>query len=498
LNPDISAIVSRYSSHTSKNPVLPPSVEVQPNAMMMPLEPESFGAQIALMHNHVDIDLNHPHKVLSSGCIIQDPTEGTKSHANQSYPSSHDFAHNNSISSGYVTHNSHMATNSTPFMLPYPALSLENPQGNSDYQEHCEICIREHQCTCDEIYAYEHQPLSEGKVLPSPKLSNQGIPAYPNIPEFRGKTISADDQQKNGSTDYLSLPDFGIDFEDDMGVDMSDPRQRHTIGDERNTMISENSVFSRIQPPSQEAMGPTLNQLVSSFSQKAEKWSNENGPVVGGVSYMTREQDTDRPYSHSELNLPSKLELEAEAGESTESQPPFLNFKRRSKARNVDTNLGKEISGKVKRRKLVRPSFEENSAATCSGTCKPEMKYNQQKVGGNHFDIDLNTPAISDSDPTEKDNSIELFPSVLTKIQTEKLCEVDTNKTNSSNVLEAVKEQVPSFNNAAPAKRVSFDIDISELKDKSKLQTLLQALGKFASAKSKSFEEARSSIPGEL
>jgi hypothetical protein len=73
----------------------------------------------------------------------------------------------------------------------------------------------------------------------------------------------------------------------------------------------------------------------------------------------------------------------------------------------VDTNLGKEISGKVKRRKLVRPSFDENSVATCSGTCKPEMKHNHQKVGGNHFDIDLNTLAIVDSDPTE-DNSIEL------------------------------------------------------------------------------------------
>jgi hypothetical protein len=204
LNPYISAIVSRYSSHTSKNPVLPPSVDVQPNAMMIPLEPESFGAQIALMHNHDDIDLNYPHKVLSSGHIIQDLTEGAKSQANQSYPSSHDFAHNNSISSGYVTHNSHTTTNSTPFMLPYPALSLENPQGNSDYQEHCKICIRERQLsTCDEIYAYEHQPLSEGKALPSAKLSNQGIPAYPNIPEFRGKTISADDQQKNGSADYL-------------------------------------------------------------------------------------------------------------------------------------------------------------------------------------------------------------------------------------------------------------------------------------------------------
>jgi hypothetical protein len=414
---------------------------------MMPLETENFGTQIALMHNDDDqtefpcqiehlqatsinikpdqlagsqsypLDHNYPHKVLSSGRIVQDLTEEAKFLANQFYPSLNDFAHNNSISSGYVTQNptygdrNHMSKNSTP----YPALSFENPQVNSEYQEHCEICIRQRNAH-NEMYVYEHQLLSEGKGLPAAESSQQGIHAYPNVPEFSGKTISAVNQQKNGSAGYLSLSDFGINFENDMGVEMSDPQQRHAIGAERNTIVSQSSVFSRIspsqQPPSQKVTGPTLSQLVSALSQKAKKWSDENGPVVDGVSYMIREQARDRPYSHCKLNLPSKLELEAEAGESTESQGPFLNFKRRSEAHNADANLGKEINGKVKKRKLVRPSFEENSASTTSGTCKQETKHNQLKVGRKHFDIDLNIPATVDSDPQEKDNSIEVCASV--------------------------------------------------------------------------------------
>ncbi|GJM99554.1 hypothetical protein PR202_ga16664 [Eleusine coracana subsp. coracana] len=170
--------------------------------------------------------------------------------------------------------------------------------------------------------------------------------------------------------------------------------------------------------------------------------------------------------------------------------------------------LEKETIGKVKRRKLVRPSFGENNASTCSGNCIHERKKNYVKVGGNHFDIDLNTPATVDSDPIEKDDRIEVCPGVLIKTQTEELCEVDADKTKGTNVMGTIKEQVPSCYNGAPAKRVSFDINISELNtmDESKLRTildqtssLLHAIGKIASVKSANFEESRSSsMRGEL
>ncbi|KAK3129439.1 hypothetical protein QOZ80_6BG0479590 [Eleusine coracana subsp. coracana] len=542
LIPDISTIVKRYSSHTSKHTVLAPRAELQPNTML-PMGMENFGPQTAFMHKlHDQTEFpcqsehlqavsvstknyqlagsqsypsyqDYPQKALSSGRIIQSPIAGAKSVGDQSYSLSRHFAHN-SISSGYLTQNS---TYGKPAPYALPIL-----QDNADYQEHCDICIRErHLSARDEMYAYEHQRLSEGKALPSAELSQQGIPAYPDVPEFGGKAVLAVDQQKNGPADYISLSDCGnnignapdsSDTENDMGVDMSSQQHiKHVIGAESNTTVPQSSVFSRIalsKQPSQAAMGPTLNQLVSSLSQKAKEWSDENGPVLNVFSCMIREQAADRPYLHSQLNLSSQIELEAEAGESTESQPPFLNFKRRSEARNVDTNLGKEAIGKVKRRKLVRPSFGENNASTCSGNCIHERKKNYVKVGGNHFDIDLNTPATVDSDPIEKDDRIEVCPGVLIKTQTEKLCEVDADKTKGTNVMGTIKEQVPSFYNGAPAKRVSFDINISELNtmDESKLRTildqtssLLHAIGKIASVKSANFEESRSSsMHGEL
>ncbi|GJM99553.1 hypothetical protein PR202_ga16663 [Eleusine coracana subsp. coracana] len=137
------------------------------------------------------------------------------------------------------------------------------------------------------------QRLSEGKALPSAELSQQGIPAYPDVPEFGGKAVIAVDQQKNGPADYISLSDCGnnignapdsSDTENDMGVDMSSQQHiKHAIGAESNTTVPQSSVFSRIalnKQPSQAAMGPTLTQLVSSLSQKAKDWSDENGPVL--------------------------------------------------------------------------------------------------------------------------------------------------------------------------------------------------------------------------
>ncbi|TVU10461.1 hypothetical protein EJB05_43993, partial [Eragrostis curvula] len=566
LVPDISTIVRRYSSNTSKHIVVPPSVEVEP-IRMMPSATESFGGQITSIttrHHQLagsqsfPLCLDYPHKILSSGRIIQVPTEGPKFVGNQSYPSSH----NNSMPSGFVTQNptyeNPVSATSTPSAPLYPHLSLENSRGNADYQEHCDICIRQRQLSAHEEtstrYSYQGQHLSEGIAPPSAELSQQGIPAYPEVPEFRGKTVSAVDQQINGSNDYIPLSECGIiNFENasgpsnlanDMGGNVSDPRhKKYGIGAESNTDVPQSGVFSRLSPnqhpPYQEAMGPTLSQLVSSLSQKAKQWNEKSGPVIDGFCYMIREQATDRSYSRSELNLPSQLELEAEAGESTESQPPFLNFKRRSEAHKGDTNLGNEISGKVKRRKLVRPSFAENNA--CSGNCIQERKHDHPKVGGNHFDIDLNVPATVDSDPVEKHNRIEVCSSVLTKTQTEaadktnssnvlktikeaekhnsievcpnvftkaqnKTQTEDADKTNCSNVME-IKEHVPSFHNDAPAKKVSFDINLAELNmmDESKLRTiydqassLLQALGKIASVKSNNFEEDKSNIRGEL
>ncbi|XP_062193656.1 uncharacterized protein LOC133897098 [Phragmites australis] len=567
LIPDISAFGRKYSTHTNMHTGVPPSVEVHPSTSM-PLGTENFGAQIAPMHSCHDLTdgvstqvsapcstrhhqlvgsrlyplpQNHQHKIFSSGHLIQNPTARAKFVAKQSYPSSHGYVHSSLIPSGYVTQNptygdrNHVSFTSTPKAPSYPHLSLANPQGNADYQEHYDICIKQrHFSAHDEIYAYERQRFSEGKALPSVKLS-------PEVPKYGGNAVSAIDQQKNGCPDYISLPDCNEDFENDqmkhgihssasnssdlendIGVDMPDPRHtKHAIGAENNTKVLcsrlKSSVFSRLswgqQPPSQVATDPTLSQLVSLLSQKAIQWSNKNGPVADGVGgHLIREQDTDRPYSHSELDLPSQVELEAEAGENTEPQPPLLNFKRRSEAQKGDTNLGKEIGGRVKRRKLVRPSFGESNASTSAGKEAEgnqiqERKHNHPEVGGNHFDIDLNIPASVDSDPAEEDNSIAVRPSVLIKTQTEKLSEAEANKPNCSNMMETIKEQDLSFDNGAPAQKVSVDFYVAELNtmDESELQiilgqtsSLLQALGKHTTGKPNDSKEAISSIRGEL
>uniref|UniRef100_A0A0A9GPC1 Uncharacterized protein n=1 Tax=Arundo donax TaxID=35708 RepID=A0A0A9GPC1_ARUDO len=372
--------------------------------------------------------------------------------------------------------------------------------------------------------AYERQRFSEGKVLPPAKLSQQGVSPYPQVPKYGGNTVSTIDQQKQCFTDYIPIPDYdegfgndqmkhGIhsnasdssDLDNDIGVYMSDPRHtKHAIGIERDTNCPQRSVFSRLsrsqQPPSQEAPDPTLDQLVSSLSQKAIQWSNKNGPVADDVEkHLTKEQDTGIPYSNPELNLPSQLESEAEVEESIDPQLPFLNFKRRSEAHKVDTNLVKEINGKVKRRKLVRPSFGETNASSTGkeveGNRMQEWKHNHLEIGGNHVDIDLNIPASVDSDPAEEGNS-----RVLNKTQTKKLGEIDASKPNCSNVTEAIKEQDPSFDQGAPAQKISVDFSVAELStmDESKLRIilgqtslLLQALGKHTSGKPNNPEEAR-------
>ena len=168
----------------------------------------------------------------------------------------------------------------------------------------------------------------------------------------------------------------------------------------------------------------------------------------------------------------------------------------------ADANLGKEISGKVKRRKLVRPSFEENNASTnvgeeLKGYCTEDRKQNHLDICGNHFGIDLNMPIPSvDSYPVQ-DNRMAVCPSVIKVLHG-----IEANKLNSD-VMETTKEQDPS---SASTQKISIDLNVSELNsmDESKLQTildqaslLLQTLGKLKNGKPNNPEGARSSVSSE-
>jgi len=560
--PNISEVARRYSTPTSMQTDSPLSVEAYPN-MLMPMRTETFGAQIApnlSRHDQVDVHSqrelfptapmtdavsthvsapcsqtsrlqlvakqsyllpqDYPHNTLPSGCTAQEP-RGAKFVANQSYPLSRGYLHNFSLTSGYANQNptykgsNHLNSTFTPYDRLYPQSSLSS---NSDYQVPCDICFNQDRSGAyNNIHACEPRCFS-GEALPQAKLNKLGIPTYPEA-ERDGKAVPAIYQQKTSSTDYIQILDCDQEFKNDgmkkhgtcsSTSDASDlengiinPRHtQHAIGAETNRKNwcnpPQTSVFSRLslskQLTSQEASGPTLNQLVSSLSQKTEQWNHKNRPTADGIIPLIGEQAMD--CFHAELNLPSQLELEEE--ESIEPQLPNLNFKRRSKAGEVDANLGKE-SGKVKRRKLVRPSFEENKVSTnveeeLKRNCTQNMNQNYQEASKDHFDIDLNAPAASvDSDLLEEDNRSVVCPSVI-KIQTEKPHETDVNKPNNSDVMETTKQD-PSV---APSQKVSIEFNIADLNtmDESKLWTILDqtsslllSLGKLKSGKSNNSEE---------
>lgn len=199
----------------------------------------------------------------------------------------------------------------------------------------------------------------------------------------------------------------------------------------------------------------------------------------------------------AELNLPN-----VEGKESVE--PPFLNFKRRSETAQLDGNLGKETIGKVKRRKLVRPSFGENNNPTDSGkeiqvNGAKDRKHPHFDADGNKFSIDLNKPASTDTGLLKEDGSTILCP-VDINIQTEKLCEVNTaHKLKFSDAMELTRKQDHPVENAAQTGKVSLDLNDADLNtmDESKLRAILdspwlQALDKLRNGKSNNSEVASS------
>jgi len=473
---------------------------------------------------------DYPQNILRSGCTTQDPTEAAKFIANQPYPLSSGYLHSGSLTSGYATPNStyngrcHLNPSFAPHDHLYPGLSLSNLQSNPDHQVHCDICLNQGRSRAHNsgTYECERQRFSKGEAPTLAKLSLQCIPTYTEVLERDGKTVPAIDQKRNYA-DYIQIPYCDVDFANDQmryggprsnASDSSDienfivdPRStQHNIRAENNTKnrcsAPQRSVFSRLtlnkQLSCQEYTCPSLNQLVSSLSQKTEQWSHKNKPIADGlVIPLIGEEAMD--CSHKELNLPSQLEL---GEESMGPQVPFYNFKRRSEAGKVDAKLGKEISGKVKRRKLVRPSFEENNASTnvgeeLKGNCIKDRKENHLGVSENHFGIDLNIPTPSvDSYPVQ-DNRMAVCPSVIKVLHG-----IEANKLNSD-VMETTKEQDPS---SASTQKISIDLNVSELNsmDESKLQTvldqaslLLQTLGKLKNGKPNNPEGARSSVSSE-
>ncbi|PWZ15789.1 B2 protein [Zea mays] len=566
LVPNISEII-RYSTPTSIHTDLPLNVEAYPSTLMPlgtevngakiaptfsshsdQIEPfsqseffpaasmtDAVSTQVSAPCSETNNQLvgqshplphNYPQNIFSAGFTAQDPIEGSKFVANQLYSLCRDYMHDGLLTSGYGTQNrtykgmNHLNSTCPPYDPLHPFLPVSN---NFDYQAQCDIYSNQG-CpdTCNDICAYECECLSE-EVVAAEELNQRGISTCPQVLGWDGKAVSAIHQQNMCSTDYFQISDRDEDSENDQmkhgthsnASDSSDrengivdPRHtQHAVGTENNTKDQcsqpKKGVFSRLsvrkELTSQDATGSTLNQLVSSLVRKTEQWSHNNRPIEDGLIIPLIGEQAD--CSHAALNLLSELELDKDV--SIEPQLPFLNFKRRSEAGKVDANLGKEISGKMKRRKLVRPSLGENNDSTnfgeqLIGNCTQDKNQNHQE-SENHFDIDLNIPAAPIDDGPVEVNRIAVCPSVVIKVQTEKPYEIDTNKVNS-NVMETTEEHDPS---SAPTQKVIPDFNMADLNtmDESKLRTilehtssLLQALAEVKNGESNNCEQAKSSF----
>uniref|UniRef100_A0ACD5Y649 Uncharacterized protein n=1 Tax=Avena sativa TaxID=4498 RepID=A0ACD5Y649_AVESA len=419
-SPKISTVETSCSASTSMHPIVPQSFEKLPNASM-PLVTNPLGVQAAPIHsnqlqlpyhshehlrdvstvghtstqvaapcsqmpayhrdqfvaNQYPLSHDYLQNRLYSGCSTQGPSDGVRLSVKQSYEGS------TSLYSRYLTQVPTGDDRSylTPYAPSYPHLSMASPQHNPNLEDDYENCEQ-----CKAIYASEHQHFKRGKSLTPLELTQQGIPSYPEAPG-----VSAISQQKGSFTGYIPNPDCAKDFEkeqqrrdfncdvsglsgsgNDTGAYISDqPYTNHHVGAESNVTApsqrQQKTVFSRLsvkpQPPPQEIPGPSLNQLLYSFSKRSEQWSSKKtSPTEYVCNQLVSEQGMDSPYPSAEQNLPIGLE------EEESPYLPFLDFKRRSKAASLDTNAGNEVSdNKAKRRKLVRPSFGQNNNTASSG-----------------------------------------------------------------------------------------------------------------------------------
>lgn len=464
--PKISTVETNCSASTSMHLIVPPTSETQPS-VSMPLVTKPFGVQTAPIHSNqikqpyhshehqrdvsaIDgtstqvsapyfqtaryyqdqfvanqaypLSDDYPHNNLSSGCMMQGPSDGVRLSVKQSSGGSSLSCSRYSTQVPTGDERSYLTST-----LNFPSYhDSSSPQRNSHWKDDYDINCDQ----CKEMYAFGNLHLNRRKSVTPPDSTQLAMPPYPEAPE-----VSAMVQHKESFTGYIPIHDRPEDLEKeqqrrDFNRDgsassgsghetlayISDrPYTDHDVGGESNMAVPsqrpQKNVFSRLsvkpQLPSQEITGPSMNQLLYLLSQRTKQWSNKStSPREDGYKQLVREQGMDMPCPPAELNLPSGLEGEESA------DPPFLNFKRRSKAAGLDTDVGKEVSGKKKRRKLVRPSFGENNTTGTSGN---DLQWNvivefppsreENNTSGNSGN-DLQGNAIVEVRPSLEENNI--------------------------------------------------------------------------------------------
>uniref|UniRef100_A0A0E0EV13 DCD domain-containing protein n=1 Tax=Oryza meridionalis TaxID=40149 RepID=A0A0E0EV13_9ORYZ len=508
--PRFSTVEASYCASTSMHQAPHPN-------MSMPLGTNPFGVQIAPVHNshHDQAELPYNNNMLfpgylPSGHVARDTTQELGLSANHSYPPSMGYAYGCLPPPGHRPQDA--IAGDVNYAPPYPQFPLPNEQGSATnrrdyYDVHCK------QCQFEDIYESEHQHFSKAKVLAPPILNQQDVPVYPAIAESafdqRKECFTEEDSEnarQKQSFNHTDMVFSGLGnsnrayMPDHLNKNPDIRSESNTIAVGQHAQSSVFSRLSRIPPPlHQEIPGPSLNKLVLSLSQRAEHWGNQDKIITNDVcEQLVSEQVMDTPYPLAELNQQSGLIEEEIEG------LPFMNFKRRSETRNLDANLGKEIRGQVKRRKLVRPSFGEvNNAGSSGKELEAKVlegeKHSNDEHDENKFSIDLNKPAAIDGDVAKEDDTTTALPhpSVAIKMHKEKPSEENMSKPNSPNTTEEMKKQDPSLDSATHTEKISLELDVADLNtiDQSKLQailssSLLQALDKLRREKLNNSEEA--------
>lgn len=155
------------------------------------------------------------------------------------------------------------------------------------------------------------------------------------------------------------------------------------------------SVFSRLKAPKGFGLGEKICQtkrnsaldLLRHLAQRTKQW-NKIGKVSKRSLAGSKDDGSKRLDNADQIEPTADsiagLESDSETFAKENVETPLLNFKRRSKSRNMESENERNISteggeGKCKRRKLIRPSFTEDGSSAPIKPVSQEFQTSRQE-----------------------------------------------------------------------------------------------------------------------
>eukprot|EP00268_Persea_americana_P014914 TRINITY_DN16752_c0_g1_i10.p1 TRINITY_DN16752_c0_g1~~TRINITY_DN16752_c0_g1_i10.p1 ORF type:complete len:818 (+),score=159.23 TRINITY_DN16752_c0_g1_i10:281-2734(+) len=211
-------------------------------------------------------------------------------------------------------------------------------------------------------------------------------------------------RRNRGSFPFSSTPEYS--YEDGNGrLTMHDEESLSTVmfsNFKSDTYDKKASVFSRLShhvvESAQDNYEPRADSSVSRFMnqvQTEKEWKH----VMRKPGNMWNAGGNTESMTDMEMSAVDDVNNDEELGDNNETADdhgiPFLNFKRRSQARNTASEMKTETcveaasSGKSKRRKLIRPSFKEEPSCVEGPAKYLNAEGSSPEPCGSHL-LDLN------------------------------------------------------------------------------------------------------------